>query len=111
MRIAGMNLGSASLGTGVAIGAGVTLLAPLVYPLVGGLLKLTAKGVIKAGILAYEGGKDVVNKTSETFETLAAEARTELKGDAPVAKVEKKPVKSASKAKKQAKKTTEKTTA
>jgi hypothetical protein len=45
----GMSMGS------VAMGAGVVLLAPVVIPVVGAILKPVAKALIKGSILAYEG--------------------------------------------------------
>jgi hypothetical protein len=81
MRIGDMmKFGTGNLGTGIAVGAGITLLTPIVYPLVGGLLKGVTKGIIKAGILAYDGGKSLVNSSAATLEGLAAEAKAELKG-------------------------------
>lgn len=84
MRIGSINLGSGNIGTGLVVGAGAAILAPIVMPLVGGLLKTVTKGVIKTGLLAYEGGKGVVATTTTTFQDLAAEAKAELsEGGAP----------------------------
>jgi hypothetical protein len=80
MRILGNGLNVGSL----AVGAGVILLAPVVLPVVGAVLKPLAKAVIKGGIMAYEGAKVSVAETKETIEDLAAEAKTEIsrEGDA-----------------------------
>lgn len=84
MRIGSINLSSGSMGTNLLVGAGAALLAPIVMPLVGGLLKTVTKGVIKTGLLAYEGGKEVVASTTATFQDITAEAKAELKnGGAP----------------------------
>jgi hypothetical protein len=58
----------------LAVGAGVVLLAPIVIPVVGAVLKPVAKAVIKGGLLAYEGAKVSIAETKETIEDLAAEA-------------------------------------
>lgn len=62
----------------LAIGVGVVLLAPVVVPIIGSVLKPLAKGVIKGGLLAYEGAKVSIAETKETFEDIAAEAKAEI---------------------------------
>jgi hypothetical protein len=62
----------------LAVGAGVVLLAPIVIPVVGAVLKPVAKAVIKGGLLAYEGAKVSIAETKETIEDLAAEAKSEM---------------------------------
>jgi len=62
----------------LAVGAGVVLLAPVVIPVVGAVLKPVAKAVIKGGLLAYEGAKVSIAETKETIEDLAAEAKSEI---------------------------------
>lgn len=78
MRILGssMNMGS------LAMGAGVVLLAPVVIPVVGAIIKPVAKAVIKGGIMAYEGAKLSIAETKETIEDLTAEAKAEVQNDA-----------------------------
>lgn len=65
-------------GGAVAIGAAVVLLAPVVLPIVAGIFKPLAKGVIKGGLLAYEGAKVTLAETRETLEDIAAEAKAEI---------------------------------
>ena len=65
-------------GGAVAIGAAVVLLAPIVLPVIAGVLKPVAKGVIKGGLLAYEGAKVALAETMETIEDIAAEAKAEI---------------------------------
>ena len=77
MRILGNGL---SVG-GLAVGAGVVLLAPVVIPLLGAALKPVLKAVIKGGIMAYEGAKVSIAETKETIEDLAAEAKSEISQD------------------------------
>ena len=69
--------GGLSVG-GLAAGAGVVLLAPVIVPVIGSILKPLAKAVIKGGILAYEGTKLTIAETKETVEDLAAEAKSEI---------------------------------
>jgi Protein of unknown function (DUF5132) len=68
----GLNIGS------LAVGAGVVLLAPVVIPVIGAILKPVAKAVIKGGIMAYEGAKVSLAETRETLEDIAAEAKAEV---------------------------------
>ncbi|WP_051184391.1 DUF5132 domain-containing protein [Desulfatiglans anilini] len=78
-------------GTGLAVGAAAVLLAPIILPVAGGVLKSLAKAGIKGGIILYEKGKLMVEETKETLEDLTAEAKSELAGEqaAPVAKAKK----------------------
>jgi hypothetical protein len=62
----------------LAIGAGVVLLAPIVVPVIGSVLKPMAKAVVKGGLLAYEGAKVSIAETKETLEDIAAEAKAEI---------------------------------
>lgn len=77
MRLLGNSFNVSSL----AVGAGVVLLAPVVIPVVGAILKPLAKAVIKGGVMAYEGAKVSVAETKETIEDLAAEAKAEIAQD------------------------------
>jgi hypothetical protein len=62
----------------VAIGAAAVLLAPIVLPIVAGVLKPVAKSVIKGGIMAFEGARVALAETQETVEDIVAEARAEI---------------------------------
>jgi hypothetical protein len=77
MRILGNSM---SMGS-IAMGAGVVLLAPVVIPIVGAVLKPLAKAVIKGGIMAYDGAKVTIAETKETIEDLTAEAKAEIQED------------------------------
>jgi hypothetical protein len=61
--------------TGLAIGAGVVLLAPTLLPAIGRILRPVAVGAIKAGMVVY-------NQTAATLreatEGIIAEARAEI---------------------------------
>lgn len=64
--------------THVAIGAGVVILAPIVLPLVGQIIKPVVKAAIKGGIMTYEGIKVTVAETKEALEDITAEAKAEV---------------------------------
>ncbi len=73
-------------GSGLAIGAASVILAPVVLPVVGGVLKSLTKAGIKGGMVLYEKGKLFAEETKETMEDLTEEAKAELKADSkPVA--------------------------
>lgn len=74
MRILGNGLNMSS----VALGAGAILLAPVVIPIVGAIVKPLAKAVIKGSLMAYEGAKLGLAETKETIEDIAAEAKAEI---------------------------------
>ncbi len=69
--------GGISFGS-LAVGAGVVLLAPVIFPIIGSLLKPVVKTAIKGGLLAYDGAKAYVAETKEMIEDLSAEAKAEL---------------------------------
>jgi len=60
--------------TGLAIGVGFALLAPVVKPFVRPL----AKSAIKAGVAAYEHGRVALAELSEQAGDMVAEARSEM---------------------------------
>lgn len=74
-----------SWGTGLAIGAASVLLAPIVLPVLGGVLKSLAKAGIKGGMVLYEKGKLLAEETRETIEDLTEEAKAELSGTQEIA--------------------------
>jgi hypothetical protein len=60
--------------TGLAIGLGAALLAPVVIP----VLRPFAKSLIKAGLVAYDQGRVALAELNETTGDILAEARAEL---------------------------------
>jgi len=72
------DMAKGSVGTGLAVGIGAAVLAPVLIPALGGLLRPVAKGVIKAGLLAYDKGREATANLSEMTGDLAAEARAEM---------------------------------
>ena len=65
-------------GTGLVIGAAAVILAPVVLPMVGGVLKSLTKAGIKGGMVLYQQGKLLMEETKETIEDLTEEAKAEL---------------------------------
>jgi hypothetical protein len=63
--------------TGLALGVGFALLAPMVKPLVRPL----AKSAIKAGLLAYDQGRVALAELSEHAGDMVAEARAEMEDE------------------------------
>ena len=63
--------------TGLAIGIGTAVVAPLLMPAVGSLLRPAAKAVIKGGILVYDQGRRAMAQVSEAASDVVAEARSD----------------------------------
>jgi len=63
--------------TGLAVGVGFALLAPVVKPLVRPL----AKSVVKAGLVAYDQGRVALAELGEQAGDMMAEARSEMEGE------------------------------
>jgi hypothetical protein len=70
--------GGLKWGSGIAVGAGVVILAPIVIPVVTGVLRSLAKATIKGSMIAYEKAKVATAETIESVEDIAAEAKAEL---------------------------------
>lgn len=64
--------------TGLAIGIGATVLAPVLLPAAARIAKPAAKSMIKAGIVAYERSRESIAVVGEVTEDIVAEARAEL---------------------------------
>ena len=75
MKIFGAKINT---GTGLLIGAGAVLLAPIVVPVAAAVMKPVVKAAIKGGLLAYEGTKVSIAEARESLEDLAAEAKAEI---------------------------------
>jgi len=67
-----------NLGAGLAVGVGVAVVGPLLTPVIGAALRPAAKAVIKAGLLAYDVGRQGVAQVNEMSGDIVAEARSEL---------------------------------
>jgi hypothetical protein len=64
--------------TGLAIGVGTAILAPVVIPMVASIAKPLAKAAIKGGIMLYEKNREFIAEATEVVEDLVAEAKAEL---------------------------------
>ncbi len=65
-------------GTGLAIGVGVLILAPVAIPAVAAIVRPIAKATIKSGLLLVEKTKELVAEAKETIEDMKAEAEAEM---------------------------------
>ncbi|MEA3547552.1 MAG: DUF5132 domain-containing protein [Thermodesulfobacteriota bacterium] len=63
---------------GLAIGAGVYVLAPRLLPVLAETAKPLVKGIMKSGVLCYEEGKEVLAEVGESTEDLWAEVKSEM---------------------------------
>jgi hypothetical protein len=66
------------VGTGLAIGIGVLILAPIVAPAVAAVVRPMAKASIKSGLILFEKARELIAEAKESLEDLAAEAHAEI---------------------------------
>ena len=66
------------IGTGLAIGLGVLILAPAVAPAVASVVKPMAKASMKTCMLLFEKTWELIAEAKESMEDLAAEVHAEL---------------------------------
>jgi hypothetical protein len=64
--------------TGIALGIGTAILAPIIIPVLAESSKSLTKVAIKEGILAYEKSKEAIGTVTEVFEDIVAEAKVEI---------------------------------
>lgn len=62
---------------GVMIGLGVGLLAPVMFPAVSRALRPTFNAALRAGVSAWERGRESLAEMGEYVEDMAAEVRAE----------------------------------
>jgi hypothetical protein len=67
------------LARGVAIGAGLILLVPLAVVTLAPVARPAMRGALKAGMLAYEKGRETLAEFAETFDDVSAEVQAELR--------------------------------
>lgn len=60
---------------GLALGVGVGLLAPVVFPALGRVARPGMNAAIRAGVLAWERGRETLAELGEYAEDMVAEAR------------------------------------
>ena len=68
--------------TGLAIGIGSAILAPVVIPALAGIAKPLAKATIKEGLLLYNKSKETFAEVQEMVDDLIAEAKSEVETEA-----------------------------
>ena len=66
------------IGTGLAIGLGIIILAPAIAPAVAAVVRPVAKASIKSGVILFEKARELITEAMESVEDLAAEAHAEL---------------------------------
>jgi len=67
-----------SVVTGIAVGVGAVLLAPVLLPAVARLARPLMKATIRSGIIFYEKGRETVAELGEVVEDIVAEAQAEI---------------------------------
>ncbi len=70
--------------TGLAIGIGSAIVAPLVVPALSKAAKPLAKAAIKGGLVLFETSKEKLAEAHELVDDLLAEARAELAAEGTV---------------------------
>ncbi len=70
----------ADIWTGVVVGVGLVA-APVVLPIVAGMMRLLIKGVFKGALIVYETGRDLISDTLEGAEGLLEEVKSEVKAE------------------------------
>ena len=68
--------------TGLAIGIGSAILAPIVIPALAGAAKPLAKAAIKGGLVLYDKSKETFAEVYEMVDDLIAEAKAEAEAEA-----------------------------
>ena len=66
------------ISTGLIIGIGAVILAPVVVPVLATAAKPLIKAGLKGGVLLYEKSQEMIAEAQELFEDLAAEVKAEL---------------------------------
>ena len=69
--------------SGLAIGIGAAIVAPLVIPALSKTVRPLAKAAIKGGLVLWETGKEKLAEGYELVDDLLAEAKTEIASEMP----------------------------
>ena len=64
--------------TGLAMGIGGLILAPIVIPVVVGIVKPLAKVAVRGGVVLYKKGREAASEAGEAVSDIVAEAKSEL---------------------------------
>jgi hypothetical protein len=75
--------------TGLAIGVGAIIVAPVVVPALTRLTRPLAKATIKTGFVLYDKGRETAAELGEVVEDIVAEARAEFEQERPAGAGEK----------------------
>jgi hypothetical protein len=67
-----------SVSTGLLIGIGAVILAPVIVPAMAVAARPLLKAGLKGGVLLYEKSQEMFAEAQELFEDLAAEVKAEL---------------------------------
>jgi hypothetical protein len=67
------------LGKGIALGIGAALLVPVAATVLAPVLKPAARTALKAGMLAFERGRETFAELGEMMEDMVAETQAELR--------------------------------
>jgi hypothetical protein len=76
------NLFKGSLWTGLAVGAAVVVLGPVLLPALARVGKPAAKTALKAGVVLYDRGRETAARMAELAEDVFAEVRAEMAAEA-----------------------------
>lgn len=69
------------LGTGLAVGIGALILAPVALPALAAVIRPVAKASIKGSLILIEKTRQLIAEAQETLEDITAEAQAELNSE------------------------------
>lgn len=72
-----------NIGSGLAIGVGSLIIAPLVIPVLSKTTRPLVKAAIKGGLVLWGTGKEKIAEAYELVEDLVAEAKSEIASETP----------------------------
>ena len=62
----------------IIIGIGAILLAPVILPAAGNVMRPLIKATVKTGLLAAQKGRELLSEAMESLEDITAEVKAEL---------------------------------
>ncbi|MGC8491905.1 MAG: DUF5132 domain-containing protein [Syntrophobacteraceae bacterium] len=66
------------IGSPIIIGIGAILLAPVILPAAGTVMRPLIKATVKTGLLAAQKGRELLSEAMESLEDITAEVKAEL---------------------------------
>lgn len=66
------------IGSPIIIGIGAILLAPVILPAAGNVMRPLIKATVKTGLLAAQKGRELLSEAMESLEDITAEVKAEL---------------------------------